>query len=235
MQLRTIALKQCRPRVPFREETGTLGWHLALACLATALAGFECYSVFFASSTRRTGRAPTAENESRSLSACLQALACGSNDVMRSLSLVRNSSHALASCDSWNLTLLPASSGDLVELPLAAWAQLHAQATWVLHFNQRCRGSVFPLYTTNAQFADSAVLGPPAMQATHGFRVLPFLAYTDLVVTQASGRRWIGSTVLHSLTPGLRTVLRPVADTCGSSLFSSYRCKQSSPRFCGRP
>ena len=114
----------------------------------------------------------------QSLASCVKEVACetpeGSGDeASRPLSFM---------CTAWNIKRVQAASS--VELPLVYWSQLWTAATWVLHFKQDCRGSSFPLYSSNKQFSESDVTGPPEMQSLYGFVTTPFLAYTDYAVTQ---------------------------------------------------
>lgn len=121
------------------------------------------------------------------LAACARDLACATvshRSPVRGTGAGGGRNSSGMGCGVWGLLRVPSAPEALVELPLLAWAQLHAAATSALHFRRGCRGTVFPLHTSNAQFADSALLGPPEMQAIHGLRSLPFLAYTRLVVTQ---------------------------------------------------
>lgn len=80
------------------------------------------------------------------------------------------------------------SRGGSVQLPLVTWTQLRGEAVWALHFRRGCRGSSFPVYLPNSQFASSPYMGPPAMQALYGFSAEPFLAYSADIVTQVRGR-----------------------------------------------
>ena len=157
------------------------GWQRSLTILAAVLAGIGCvYVTLYANSAVPQGQLQVSTSERRSLATCARALACGIQDGS-----VARGAVPLDACGPWNLALILAPT-PVVELPLVAWAQLQAEATSALYFQRGCRGSVFPLHTPNAQFADSELMGPPAMQAMHGFRTLLFLAFTQLVLTQVS-------------------------------------------------
>lgn len=188
------------------------GWRQRFVLLLAAVLCFFCclwYLFSHAAGGRSTlSRVVSAENDPRGLATCALDFACGALGG-GGTTLHGTDSRPQNPCISWNLTLVPAPE-PLVELPLFAWAQLHAQATWVLHFWRGCRGSVFPLYTTNAQFADSALLGPPKMQAIHGLRTLPMLAYTPLVVTQVRKCRLDLSAQLSAAIACLCSLIPPL-------------------------
>lgn len=150
-------------------------WLRLLTILVLAFASYGWWYALSSSTSASVLSAP----ERRTLAACAQALACGVN---------RRGTGPIAGpapCGHWNLTLVRTPEA-VVELPLLVWSQLHVAAMSALYFQRGCRGSIFPVYTTNAQFADSTLMAPTEMQAIYGFRMLPFIAYTQLVVTQVS-------------------------------------------------